>query len=129
MTEVKHPEDLFNDVNVSKDISNNLGEQLKQSNTETTYGKKLQELKTKIDESKIILKTISLDKSKEDAEIKTKQIIDNLYKGNNKIKQYSYLLKKETVTEVVRQAYIIIASKEEAFEKAQSVFNEEMGVS
>ena len=80
-------------------------------------GKKLERQRAQIDEAKLILPTLDMTDSLDASKAKVKSMLEILYFNNQLVNQNSYLTKKRTVLDVVSQAYNIIASKEEFYEK------------
>jgi len=114
------------DTNTPREISNNLGDMFKKSKVETKSGNKLTKLRSNLDLAREVLKTVSLDEPYEITKAKVQNLLSFLYTGHHLEKQYGYVDRKRTVTELVTQAFLVVASKEDAYEKAKQVFDAEM---
>ena len=129
-TETKNPstlKNMFNDsVNFDKDISNNVGEQLKRANLETKKGTKLQKDKELIDAGLVMLRDIDPTDSKETANAKMIGFLKHFYKGHHLEKQAGYLAKKRTTMDIISQGYYIIVSKQDQYEKSVRILEEEL---
>ena len=106
-----------NTTNTDKEVSNNLGELLKEVNLQSKDGKKIQKLKESVTEGKKILKTLDMADDIDEAKTKVKSLLVLMYKGHHLIKQMGYLDRKKTTADVVTQAFYIMASKTDSFEK------------
>lgn len=105
---------------------NNMGDLLKIYSETSPAGKKLQALKTKIDTGKNILKSLDMTDDINIAKDKVKELLVLMYSTHNLEKQYGYLDRKKTTTDVVTQAYYIILSKEDQYDKAFSALQEDI---
>ncbi len=107
-------EQLFTDeISVSKDISNNLGEQLIEAKTESKEGKRLKSLSIAIEEAKAILPEFNDADTKEEAQAKLKRVADLLYAPRHALNQMKYTERK-SVSEIIVQAYNLVAGKMDA---------------
>lgn len=105
---------------------NNMGDLLKIYAETSKEGKKLQALKEKIDKGKVILDGLDVKDTISDAKEKVKPLLVMMYTKHNLEKQYSYLEQKRTTVDVVTQAYYIILSKQDQYDKAFKALQDEL---
>ena len=121
-------DDLFRDnvVNVNKEISNNLGEELEIANLSTKFGSKLSKLTEEIEDGKRILKSIADLDDKDIVYNQVKLLIGTICTGSHKRKQLEYLEKKSTPIEMLAQAYNLVINKQEALDKVKTVLKQNL---
>ena len=113
-------------IDTDKEVSNNLGEILKTVKLQSKDGKKLQALKESVSQGKDILKTLDMSDDVDVAKAKVKSLLVLLYKGHHLIKQMGYLDRKKNTADVVTQAYYIMASKSESYDKQSAKLTAEL---
>jgi hypothetical protein len=128
MTKKLNPiEELSETLDNSKDaINTNLGEQLKKFKLDSKASKKITAQKEKIDEAKVIIKELDLTDDFATSSETLTRFLSVLFEGHHLIRQMGYIKNKRTTLELVTQAYHVLASKEEQYEKNLDHFNEEM---
>ena len=89
-------------------------------------GKKLNRDNEKLKEAREILSMLSLTDELKDTKEKVKLIITKLYTGHNFDNQIGYLNAKRKPIDVIAQAYSIILSKEQTYEKSYKKMIDEL---
>jgi len=125
-----HPsiDDLFRDnvVNVNKEISNNLGEELEIANLSTKFGSKLSKLTEEIEDGKKILKNIVDLDDRDTVRNQVELLINTICTGSHKRKQLEYLEKKRLPIEMLTQAYNLVINKQEALDKVKTTLKQNL---
>ena len=99
------------------EIGTNVGKAIKEASVDTKVQSKLKALEDKINEAKLILKTMSVDDKPEVSKEKLVGIIGIFYRTHNYDRQISYLRNKRKTAEFIAQAFGIVASRLDQLEK------------